>query len=53
MPIIKLLHGSDHIIKTPKLSLEKEHNDYGRGFYCTKEFELAKLTGVNIRSIQL
>lgn len=42
MAIIKLLHGTDHIIKTPQLSLGKEHNDYGRGFYCTEMPEMAK-----------
>ena len=42
MSIIKLLHGTDHIIKTPQLCLGKEHNDYGRGFYCTEMPEMAK-----------
>lgn len=42
MPTLKLLHGSNHIITTPKLSLGKEHNDYGRGFYCTETPEMAK-----------
>ena len=42
MPIITLLHGTDHIIKKPELSLGKEHNDYGRGFYCTEIPEMAK-----------
>lgn len=42
MPVIKLLHGTDHIIKRPQLSLGKEHNDYGRGFYCTEKPEMAK-----------
>ena len=42
MPTIKLLHGSNHIITTPQLSLGKEHNDYGRGFYCTETPEMAK-----------
>lgn len=42
MPTIKILHGSDHIIKTPQLNLGKEHNDYGRGFYCTEKPEMAK-----------
>lgn len=42
MPIIKLLHGTDHIIKTPQLCLGKEHNDYGRGFYCTESYDMAK-----------
>lgn len=42
MATIKLLHGTDHIIKNPQLSLGKEHNDYGRGFYCTEVPEMAK-----------
>lgn len=42
MSIIKLLHGSDHIIKAPQLGLGREHNDYGRGFYCTEILEMAK-----------
>ena len=42
MPIIKLLHGTDHIVKTPQLNLGKDHNDYGRGFYCTEISEMAK-----------
>ena len=42
MSIIRLYHGSDHIIKTPSLSLAKDNNDFGRGFYCTRDLELAK-----------
>ncbi len=42
MSVIKILHGSDHIIKTPDYSLGKKNNDYGKGFYCTKELEMAK-----------
>lgn len=42
MPIIKLLHGTDHIIKIPDYSLGKPHNDYGQGFYCTEDVEMAK-----------
>ena len=42
MSTIKLLHGTDHIIETPQLNLGKEHNDYGRGFYCTEIVEMAK-----------
>lgn len=41
MPIVKLLHGTDHIIKKPELRLGKLHNDYGRGFYCTEDPEMA------------
>ncbi len=42
MPIVKLLHGTDHIIKTPNYSLGKPHNDYGQGFYCTEVLEMAR-----------
>lgn len=42
MAIIRLLHGTDHIIKTPVYSLGKPHNDYGQGFYCTEVLEMAK-----------
>lgn len=42
MPIVKLLHGSDHIIETPDYSLGKPHNDYGQGFYCTEDPEMAR-----------
>ncbi len=37
-----LLHGTDHIIKKPLPTMGNEHNDYGRGFYCTCEPEIAK-----------
>ena len=37
-----IYHGSDHIIKKPSLSLGKKKNDYGQGFYCTEDLELAK-----------
>ena len=36
-----LYHGSEHIIEKPQLSKGKLHNDYGRGFYCTQNEELA------------
>lgn len=37
-----LMHGSDHIIGKPEFQKGKTNNDYGRGFYCTRELELAK-----------
>ena len=37
-----LYHGSDHIIERPEFGAGKKHNDYGRGFYCTENIELAK-----------
>ncbi len=42
MPTMKILHGSNHIIKKPELALGKESNDYGRGFYCTELPEMAR-----------
>lgn len=39
---IIIYHGSKYIIKNPTLFGGKENNDYGYGFYCTKEIELAK-----------
>ena len=37
-----LYHGSPQIVKEPKLAMGKPHNDYGQGFYCTENPELAK-----------
>lgn len=42
MSKLTIYHGSDHIIKKPSLSLGKTNNDYGQGFYCTEDLELAK-----------
>ncbi len=39
---MKLYHGSDHIIKKPQYGVGNPHNDYGMGFYCTENLELAK-----------
>lgn len=38
---LTLYHGSKTIIEKPTLRGGKETNDYGYGFYCTKEIELA------------
>lgn len=37
-----IYHGSEKIINSPDITLGKRHNDYGQGFYCTEDFELAK-----------
>ena len=42
MSEIMLLHGSEKIVEHPDISFCNDHNDYGRGFYCTKEKEMAK-----------
>ena len=39
---MKLLHGTDHIIETPDITIGNPHNDYGMGFYCTKVDEMAR-----------
>lgn len=39
---ITIYHGSKNIIYKPTLHGGKETNDYGYGFYCTKEIDLAK-----------
>ncbi len=41
MSKIELLHGSDHVVEKPNLMLGKVNNDYGRGFYCTRELSMA------------
>ena len=40
--MMKILHGSNHIIETPDIAVGNPYNDYGRGFYCTESEELAK-----------
>ena len=40
--ILTLYHGSKYVIKKPIFNGGKETNDYGYGFYCTENIELAK-----------
>lgn len=42
MESISLYHGSTKIIEKPVLGLGNPKNDYGLGFYCTENLELAK-----------
>lgn len=37
-----IYHGSEKIIKAPEYGIGNRRNDYGRGFYCTEDIELAK-----------
>lgn len=37
-----LFHGSDHIIDNPWPGGGKINNDYGQGFYCSENLELAR-----------
>ena len=40
--ILTLYHGSQVIVKKSKLKYGRTDNDYGQGFYCTAEPDLAK-----------
>lgn len=42
MSKIAIYHGSEKIIQNPDIKAGKKHNDYGQGFYCTENIELAK-----------
>lgn len=39
---LNIYHGSQQIVETPKFGIGKKYNDYGLGFYCTENQELAK-----------
>jgi len=45
MKKITIYHGSETIIKTPQYHFGNPKNDYGYGFYCTENIELAKEWG--------
>ena len=40
--MIKLYHGSVNIIEQPIFGQGKIYNDYGLGFYCTEDIDMAK-----------
>ena len=42
MSNIVLYHGSREIVSRPEYGKGKPYNDYGSGFYCTKEIDLAR-----------
>ena len=39
---MELWHGSEEIVRTPRIELCRPFNDYGAGFYCTHSPELAQ-----------
>ena len=41
----KLFHGSSHIIEKPVYGQGKPYKDYGLGFYCTENLDMAKEWG--------
>ncbi|MBS7297766.1 MAG: DUF3990 domain-containing protein [Eubacteriales bacterium] len=42
MCMLTIYHGSPEIVKKPTFGLGNPNNDYGLGFYCTENSELAK-----------
>lgn len=38
---MEIYHGSEHIIEIPEFGKGNLRNDYGRGFYCTEDRDLA------------
>lgn len=40
--LIHLYHGSQEIVRQPEYRKGRRYNDYGLGFYCTENEELAK-----------
>lgn len=42
MNTITLFHGSVQEVKVPLYGVGKSHNDYGQGFYCTRNIDLAR-----------
>jgi len=45
---MRIYHGSKNIIETPIYGYGKKYNDYGLGFYCSEDLELAKEWAVDI-----
>ena len=39
---IVIFHGSQQVVEVPEYGTGKIYNDYGQGFYCTENIELAK-----------
>lgn len=39
---VRLYHGSEVIVESPEFGKGARHNDYGKGFYCTENPELAR-----------
>ena len=43
-----LYHGSKDIVKVPVYGKGKRYNDYGLGFYCTEDLDLAMEWAVDL-----
>jgi hypothetical protein len=42
-----IYHGSDHTLEKPQYGIGKKYNDYGLGFYCTEDINMAKEWGIS------
>lgn len=42
MSKIVVFHGSNRVIKEPEFGYGNKHNDYGLGFYCTRDINAAR-----------
>ena len=40
--LLTIYHGSEHTVREPLYGYGRKNNDYGSGFYCTMDLELAK-----------
>lgn len=47
---LKIYHGSQQIVEVPRFGVGKEYNDYGQGFYCTENIELAREWACPVRN---
>ncbi|MCD8077486.1 MAG: DUF3990 domain-containing protein [Lachnospiraceae bacterium] len=43
-------HGSQQIVEVPEFGVGKKYNDYGPGFYCTENSELAREWACSVRN---
>lgn len=46
---VTIYHGSEEIVEQPAFGKGRKNNDFGLGFYCTKNEELAKEWAVSAR----
>ncbi|MCD8053026.1 MAG: DUF3990 domain-containing protein [Lachnospiraceae bacterium] len=45
-----IYHGSQQIVEVPEFGVGKKYNDYGPGFYCTENSELAREWACPVRN---
>ena len=45
---MRIYHGSGVVVEKPEYEKGKLYNDYGRGFYCTEDIDLAREWSVDV-----